>query len=410
MKQFDHWSFYNPVQTLVGQDKIKDLPAILATMGCKNPLFIVSQTAMTNGVMELFEAETDNNQYPLTTQEVTTDTIELLVHYFEVHQHDGIVAIGGGTVMDTAKITRLQLSLPSYTLLQLEGSIARQPERKIPLILIPTTVDSGSGATKTAYIRSTQPSSFLRFEQVLLYPDITIIDPKAFKVTSGVQTALGVAAVLARAVESLTSILSCPAVETYALQAIRLLKTHVFRIVHTPHDLVARTQLAIASQLAGIAISQTGASLAHAISITIAQTTPITYAQSMFIVLPYTLHYNLRANESVLSNIGACLREEETDHHTESEPDALATIQEISDFLNSLTDSLPQAIPLRLYESQALLPVQLAQIAETACGSLDILTSKQAPTFQDMLRILEAAYWGYPLDREHQDYTIYQRG
>ncbi len=251
----------------------------------------------------------------------------------------------------------------------------------------------------------------MHFSQSLLYPDVTIIDTKVSKTVAGVQTALGVATILTRAIESLTSNLSSPTTDAYAKQAIRLLVSHALRVVNSPHDAEARLHLAVASQLTGMAISHTGASLAHAVSVAVAQTTPISYAQCMFIVLPHALHFNLIGTESVLIEIGSYISGEDYDPHGKDEQEALTSITTICNFLYALTSSLPQAIPRRLHDvAQAVHPDQLGQIAKIVYGSLETLTSKQVPTLQDIVRVLEAAYWGYPLDRDHRLLKNYSKG
>jgi len=402
MRIYNNNTLFHPVRTVVGQEKTKELPTILASIGCQNPLYIVSHAAEASGISELFESNSPTDYYPLVAKEVDTNTIASLVIHFRKYNHDCVVGVGGGTVLDVAKITRLQLSLSSCDLEQLEGTSSRLPEKSIPLILIPTIIGSSSGATKTAYLRKAHSEGFMYFSQRLLYPDVTILDTKVSRTVGGTQTVLSVATIVTRAVESLTSNLASPLTDAYARQSIRLVVQHALRVVNSPHDAEARLHLAIASQLTGMATSHTGAALAHAISVAVAQTTPISYAQCMFIVLPHALHFNLTGNESALIEIKACITGEHSLSNEKDEAEALAAITTICDFLYSLTSSLPQAIPLRLYDaSKALHPNQLGQIAYIVYGSLDTLTSKQRPTLQDIGRVLEAAYWGYPLDRNH---------
>lgn len=409
VKRFEDYSLYFPVKTIAGEDSIRQLPTLLASVESAHPLFIMSRKASGTGIIELLSVTQD--PVILSAKEISSNTASRLAEIYSTGHHDAIVAVGGGSVMDIAKMTKLILSDSSRDPMELEGLGGTTNTKQVPLIVIPTTLGSGSGGTKLAYVRNSITGTPLRIDNTGLFAEIALMDPKMSKSVSGTQTAYGVAAILGRAIESMTSILSVPSTEAFAMQALKLVVANAFRVVHTPHDLEARLHIAIASHLAGIAISHTGGSIAHTLSIVLSQTTDISYGLGMRILLPHTLRYNLAGTEPTLARLNSLMVFSNNlfaDDPVELEEDALLFIHWVSEFFDGLTSSVSPAIPSRFYDvldpkghERILLPQQIEAVATIAYNSLDLLTSKQQPTIQDLIRILEAAYWGYPLD--HND-------
>ncbi|WP_422478658.1 iron-containing alcohol dehydrogenase [Pleomorphochaeta sp. DL1XJH-081] len=428
MKAFVDYSLKNRVRTIFGKDAVRLLPELLASLGCHNPLIVMSNGAALIGDKDLlvsgWEHPTQTHvSIPssfsiLSSEEITSETTRELTRLFKKQGNDGIVAVGGGTVMDLAKTVKLSIHGIDATDENNEGFTLQVFDTPCPLILIPTTIGSGSGATQVAYLNDREHGRILRFEHFNLLPDVTIIDPKMTKAVSSLQTAMGVAAILGRAMESLTSTLSVQLTETYALQAIKLLQKHAFRIVHSPHDLEAREGIAVASQMAGYAASTTKAGIAHACAIVIEKFVGIPYGHCMMILLPHALRYNLRGNEMILAKVSSEIevsKDDGTEDASTTEYAALATIDWVSQFFDSLTKSLSTPAPMRFHDirktegkERLIRPEQLETLAQAIHNSVDLLTSRHTANTQDIIRVLEAAYWGYPLDQDMVRYKFKQ--
>lgn len=420
MKQFVDFSLHNRVKTIFGQNSLQQLPKLLVALGSQNPLVIMSNSASLLGTKELLLAEWGNGSESIsapsskeftifTSYEISTDTVHSLAKKFPENAHDGIIAVGGGTVMDLAKSVKLALQNTHALGEAEEGYYLDDFHTLCPLIMIPTSIGSGSGASSIAYLNDRKRGRILRFEHLHLFPDVTILDPRMTKSVSPTQTVMGLAAILGRAMESLISTLSVPNTATYALRAIQLLQMHAFRVVHTPHDLEARQGIAIASQLAGFAASSTRGSLAHVSAIAIEKLVGIPYGQCMMILLPHTLRYHVQGNEQILAHIGRQLRIVTNSvplKEDECEQDAKIVLEWISQFFDSLTKSLSSPIATRFYDlvstdgkTRIVKPHQLEDFAIAIFNSVDMLTSHRITNTQDIIRVLEAAYWGYPLDQ-----------
>lgn len=429
MKGFIDYSLSNRVKTFFGKDAVKQLPGILSSLHCHNPLVLFSNGAALIGDKELLISGWEQLQSDLhvekpsrfsifSSEEISSETTKTLTELFRKQANDGIVAVGGGTVMDLAKTVKISIQGIDTTDENNEGFSLGEFTIPCPLVLVPTTIGSGSGASQVAYLNDREHGRILRFEHQQLFPDVTILDPKMTKTVSPLQTAMGVAAILGRAMESITSTLSVQSSETYALHAIRLLQKHAFRVVHTPHDLEAREGIAVASQMAGFAASTTKAGMAHASAIAIEKLVGIPYGLCMMILLPHVLRYNLRGNESVLAKVGmevGALGENRTEDQANVEKAALTTLDWIIRFLDSLTKSLSAPTAVRFHDLMSsdgvhrlIKPEQLELFAQSVHNSVDLLTSRHVANIQDIIRVLEAAYWGYPLDQEMVRYKYQQ--
>ncbi|HLW22115.1 MAG TPA: iron-containing alcohol dehydrogenase [Sphaerochaetaceae bacterium] len=403
------YSLSNTVRVISGEDSIRKLSSFLSSVGCENPLIILSRGAAETGISDAILA--GKGVTTVTASDLHSDTVRVLVKRFTEQHHDGIIAVGGGSTIDLAKVLKLELLGVNTTDTRNEGTVQLDTAHPCyPLIAIPTTIGSGSAATQFAYIFSRTLQRTLYFSHTALFPAAVLLDPKLSKAISPLQTAMGVAAILGRAMESIISTLSTPSSEVYALEAIRLLLIHSFRVVHTPHDLEARLGISIASHLAGLAVSMTGGSLAHAGAVAMHTTTNIPYGQCMMVLLPHALQYNFSGSESALAKIATTVGISEGfvgKQEEDIEREALSCIEWTQTFFTELTSSLTPVPAQRLYDIagkerqvRAMLPEHLEPIARVIHSSRDLLSSRHLPDMQDIISVLEAAYWGYAIDRD----------
>ena len=378
MRNESTYRLHHPVRLYAGPDVSASLVDVLSSLGCNHPLIIASKSAVSTGIGDMLTSADPeqltidiHQSFQIATVDITTEVIPNLVDRYRTQGHDGLLAFGGGAVIDLAKTVKLSLLGTDATQESNEGSCLAVRRDDIPFIAIPTTIGSGSGASRTAYIYSTALQRALRFTQTALFPQAVFLDPKLLRVVSPTQTVFSVAAILGRAVESISSVLSHKISEIYALRAIDLLQTHAFRVVHTPHDLQSRLGIAVASHLVGIATSSSRESLAHAAAIVLEQDADIPYGQGIMILLPHALRWNLSTQEPILTHFAKLVGV------SPSTEDCITWIQ---DFFAQLYAPLPAALPLRLYDimdrqkkERLLHPEQLQLFAQQISGTTDLL-------------------------------------
>uniref|UniRef100_UPI004047FE9E phosphonoacetaldehyde reductase n=1 Tax=Shewanella baltica TaxID=62322 RepID=UPI004047FE9E len=181
-----------------------------------------------------------------------------------------VIGLGGGSAMDAAKAVALMLSQAETTPAPLNqlfrAKQIRQPECRLPLLLIPTTAGTGSEVTPFATIWDDQQKQKFSLSGPAVYPDVALLDANLTLSLPADETLYSGLDALSHSLESLWNKHRTPISEAYAQQAIALLARHFSTALISPSDLAARQAMQTASLLAGLAISTTRTAIAHAIS------------------------------------------------------------------------------------------------------------------------------------------------
>ena len=207
---------------------------------------------------------------------------------------DVLVGIGGGSALDTAKAAALLTKNPGS--LEDYFGIGLVKQRGVPSILIPTTAGTGAEITPNSlfYVPALKEKKAVVSPHTI--PDVAIIDPLlTLTVPPGVTAATGMDA-LSHAVEAYTSVNASPMTDLYALEAIRLIGTHLRTAVANGSDLPARDGMARASYYAGIAIGNAGTNIVHALAYPLQGQHRITHGVANSLLLPYGMEFNALSN------------------------------------------------------------------------------------------------------------------
>jgi alcohol dehydrogenase class IV len=184
------------------------------------------------------------------------------VEAFRSGRYDAVVAVGGGTAIDVAKLINALAPQSSSPADIVQGS-AKIERRGLPLFVAPTTAGSGSEATHFAVVYVDKEKYSVAHPSLL--PDVALIDPQLTASMSPSLTAVTGLDAFAQAVESYWSVHSTDESKDYAREAIGLVLTHLKPAVIAP-TLDARCGMSRAAHLAGKAINITRTTGAHAMS------------------------------------------------------------------------------------------------------------------------------------------------
>ena len=233
------------------------------------------------------------------TPEPTEDVVRSGVGLLEQSQPDLLVAVGGGSVLDAAKAMRLFYEHPELSVAKLSvpfldprKRVAKYPQlaHSVRLVAVPTTAGTGSEVSPAAVL--TRDGRKVTLVDYTLQPDIAIVDP-VFSSTMppGLTADSGVDA-LTHAIEAGVSIFASPYTDAFCVQAARLIFDALPRAFRDGSDAAARTAMANAATLAGLAFSNAFLGLNHALAHAVGARFGIPHGRANAIFLPHVLRYN----------------------------------------------------------------------------------------------------------------------
>ncbi|SOC46032.1 alcohol dehydrogenase class IV [Rhizobium subbaraonis] len=230
--------------------------------------------------------------------------IHALVEAVRAHQTTGILAIGGGSPMDVAKVAALLVG-GGERLADVYGvNVARGP--RLPLVLVPTTAGTGSEVTPIAII-TTGDAEKKGVVSPLLLPDMAILDADlTLGLPPAVTAATGIDAMV-HAIESYASISANnnPISRGLARQALQLLGANIREAVFNGRDRAARSAMLLGSLLAGQAFANSPVAAVHALAYPIGGHFHVPHGLSNALVLAHVLRFNLPATRDVYAEIAA---------------------------------------------------------------------------------------------------------
>jgi Alcohol dehydrogenase, class IV len=177
---------------------------------------------------------------------------------------DWVVGIGGGSAMDTAKVIAGLVNADQDLTYYFQGGLLFQPG--VPLITVPTTAGSGAEVTYNAVLTDQQNrvkksirSSLLAAAVAIVDPQLTLSLPTTVTVNSGMDA-------LVQAIEAYTSKWATPFSDVYAYSAVERIAANIFKVHQDGQDLAARTEMAMGSLMAGIALSSARLGAVHGLA------------------------------------------------------------------------------------------------------------------------------------------------
>ena len=264
----NYWSHFNPVKICVG-DSLILLSSILSQQD--RVLLLTSKSFEKRGLIEKIKRELDVSDFYFYSQVTTNpdlDDLEMLTAQYKSKQISVIIALGGGSVIDSAKVLSVTLlSNVEKPLTDLfRNGLSTQWRQNIPVIALPTTAGTGSEVTPFATVWDNQSHQKYSVLTDKIYPKFAILDSSLTLTLSQDQTLYSGLDAVSHALESLWNKNRTPLSELYALQALQLLNKSLPMVMTEPHNIESRANMLKASLLAGLAISQTKTAIAHSIS------------------------------------------------------------------------------------------------------------------------------------------------
>ena len=291
MKYFE---FYNPVKICAGDDALKHLNFELYNLGVKKPLLLSDNGLNDLGIVKKITTIAGIENYELYTN-IPTDSSDIaisdIISFIKDNSCDGIIALGGGSVIDTAKGVKMAYGRAD-NLKSVMGMNILQNGDNLPFIVLPTTAGTGSEVTNVAVIKDEKTNVKMEYISPYLMPNVAIIDSRLTDSLPAKVTASTAIDALSHAIEGFSCLQKNPISDAYAITSIKLIFDNVLKVIDNPKDKELRLNMALASTLAGLCFGNSMVGGVHAIGHALGSVCHIAHGDAMAILLPNVMEFN----------------------------------------------------------------------------------------------------------------------
>jgi len=216
----------------------------------------------------------------------TDVSVETAAARYNAADANGIVALGGGSAMDTAKAVGVLAAAGSERIAPFYFGGSARPSGMPPLICVPTTAGTGSEATYVAIVTDSATGRKMLVRHPSLSPSVALVDPLLSATMPPALTAATGFDALAHALEAVTSTLANPISDGLALDAIPRVVNYLPRAVEDGGDLEARRELAYAATVAGMAFLSGRVHLGHAVGHSVGAAYHVPHGLACIVCMP----------------------------------------------------------------------------------------------------------------------------
>lgn len=397
------WTFHTAVQMIFGRGAVRQLGDEAKRLRLSRVLVVTDRVLVKVGLVDrvkapLAEAGIAVEVFDGGEPEPSIDVADALYALAKTFKSDGILGLGGGSNLDVAKIVA-NLVTHGGTPRDYFGE-DKVPGPVVPLICIPTTAGTGSEVSAAAvltdkanHVKVSTLSNFLRPRLAIVDPELTVSCPPKVTADSGIDA-------LTHAIEAYTAVDNevfplppgerstyqgrTPMGDMLAERAIELVGRHLARAVEEPSDLAAREGMALAATLAGMAFSNVGVAVVHALEYPVGGAVHCSHGEGNGLLLPYVMRFNLPYRKREFARIAKLLGENTAGLDEDAAAQqAIVAVEKLQKRIR---------IPSRLRDI-GVVPDMLHGFAEKAFAIKRVLrVNPKFPTVDELEAILKEAY------------------
>ncbi len=396
------WTFHSAVSLVFGPGSVRQTGDVIRRLGLQR-VFVVTDPILRNvGAADtlhsvLADAGVHCELYFGGAAEPSLDLVNTATATARHYNPDGVIGLGGGSNMDIAKFVAVLLKHGGRPDDYLGDD--RIPGPILPVVCVPTTAGTGSEVSGAAAFTDTAKncktgslSNYLRPAAAIVDPDLTLSCPRKVTADSGIDA-------LTHAIEAFTAVDNAdfplppgersvyqgrnPMSDTCAAEAIRLVGQHLRQAVHNGPDREARNGMMLAATLAGMAFSNSGVALVHAMEYPVGGATNCSHGEGNGLLLPYVMRFNMPTRKAAFAQVAEWLGEDIGNlKEDEAAERAITSVEKLQKDIG---------IPQRLRDLGCQ-ENQLAEFAEKAVAIKRILRVNPRPaTAKDVEAIYRAA-------------------
>ena len=390
-----YFEFFCPVKIVAGALALEHMPYELGARGAARPLIVTDKGVRGAKLVEVVQAALQSGGvtaelvFDDVPQDSSTVAVTAIARFYRQNGCDSLIAVGGGSVIDTAKAVNILVSEGGEDLHAYAGTNVLKKRLK-PLFVLPTTSGTGSEVTNISVIKDAATGVKLPFMSGYLLPDVAVLDPRLTLGLPPFFTAATAMDAMTHAVEAFICLGKNPVSDAYALAAIQKIASNVVPVLENPGDKERRLELSIAATMAGIAFSNSMVGLVHALGHTVGAITHVPHGVCMSVLLPYVLEFNLEARKEAIGQLLIPLSGAEAFARVPEADRARAAIAR----LRVLRDELwaRAKLPRTLSETGKVQKDQLPEIARASLDDGALIMNPVDVRYEDALRVLERAF------------------
>lgn len=280
----------------------------LANRGCRNVLLLASGSALpaagqfVDSLRNAVETVTVRGGIPA---EPDVACVEKLREEIRDLSLDAVVGLGGGSVLDVAKVVAALHGRPE----PVRNFFGRDllPKRAIHLLCLPTTAGAGSEVSPNAVLYDEEAGLKNAAISPELIPDGAFIDPGFARTLPPATTAATGFDAMCHCLEAFANRVSHPIVDRYALEGVRLIARHLPRAVNEGGDLEARSAVALGSLYGGLCLGPVNTAAVHALSYPLGSRFRLAHGLANALLMPHVVRFNIPAAPERYAEIARAL-------------------------------------------------------------------------------------------------------
>jgi alcohol dehydrogenase len=373
----------------IGAGSVDSAGPLVASLGAHRPLVVTDRVLVSSGLAGRVAARLRDSGavvevFDGTIPDPTTDSLVDGLAALRAHRADCIVAVGGGSPIDTAK---------ALAVLAVRGGAMRDlktPHRydgeALPVVAVPTTAGTGSEATMFTIITDSESGEKMLCAGRAYLPSAAIVDyeltlsmPPRLTADTGIDA-------LTHAIEAYVSKKANAVSDTFALAAISRIGRHLRPAYADGADVVAREEMMTAATLAGIAFSNSSVALVHGMSRPLGSHFHIAHGMANAMLFAEVTAFSVPAAEERYAGCARALGVATGDHPDSAAADAL--VRELRRLAQDLEVPTPAARGVDRREWDALVPL----MAEQALASGSPSNNPRVPTAREIEELYAAVY------------------
>lgn len=391
----NYYEFINTTKIISGSKALENIPFELEKMGVARPILLSDKVLLEIGtVSKVLDCFTQggiklNSIYTDIPADSSVKIVSTIAKQFIADKCDSIIAVGGGSVIDTAKGLRLILTQDVDDVMDLMGLNSLKRGKFIPLIAVPTTSGTGSEATQIAVIANPEQNVKMEFVAPEILPDIAILDVRMTETLPPKVTASTAMDALCHSIEAYSCLQRNPVSSAFATSAIKLIMDNIKQAVENGTNREARLALANASLLSGIAFSNSMVGNVHAIGHALGGVCKVPHGDAMGILLPYCMEYNIDHVSEFYAELLLPLAGADTYATTPKKDRSVTSIKVIRELLEYLNKKC--GMPKKISDTRAE-KATFGLVAKKAMNDGAMVVNPRIMNYEDVLELLNKAY------------------